>query len=116
MNATTALSIAFLQGRVLTIKTAFQEFGVSNLPREVGRSIERKFGVQLSRVKKTGKSKYGVECWWNEYRLPNTLYNRQGREKMLEYVQKNTPPVTSPKTEKELSIAKQVKQLSIYDQ
>ena len=94
MNATTALAIAFLEGRVLTIRLAFVEFGITNLPRECGRSIERKFGVKLSRVRKEGKSKYGVPCYWFEYRLNNAPYNRPGRKKMKQYVyqefQKNT--------------------------
>lgn len=86
MNATTALAMAFLQGRVLTIKSAFEEFGISNLPRECGRSIERKFGVTLSKVKRKGKSRYGVACWWYEYRLPITNYNSRGRKKMNDHV------------------------------
>jgi hypothetical protein len=91
MNATTALAKAFLDGRVLSIKTAFRDFGVTNLPRECGRAIERKFNVQLSRVRKEGKTRYGVPCSWYEYRLPTTPYNADGRLKMIEYIQKNTP-------------------------
>lgn len=88
MNATTALATAFLEGRVLTIKTAFRDFGITNLPRECGRLIERKFGVRLTRVKKKGTTRYGVFCSWNEYRLPATDYNAEGRKKMIEYVAK----------------------------
>lgn len=86
MNATTALAIAFLEGRVLTIRLAFAEFGITNLPRECGRSIERKFGVKLSRVRKEGKSRYGVPCYWFEYRLNNSPHNRLGRKKMMQYI------------------------------
>jgi hypothetical protein len=110
MNATTALAMAFLQGRVLTIKNAFNDFGVTNLGREVGRAIERKFGVTVAKVKKTGKSRYGIDCWWYEYRLPKTDYNKDGREKMLEYVKKNTPNLENAKTDKEV---KQYKQLNL---
>lgn len=88
MNATTAIAKAFLEGKVLTIKTAFRDFGITNLPRECGRLIERKFGVELSRVQKVGKTRYGIRCTWNEYRLPNTDYNKEGRLKMEEYVEK----------------------------
>jgi len=71
---------------VLTIKTAFRDFGITNLPRECGRLIERRFGVQLSRVPRKGNSRYGVPVTWYEYRLPNTDYNQEGRRRMLEYV------------------------------
>lgn len=91
MNATTALAQAFLEGKVLSIKTAFRDFGITNLPRECGRLIERKFGVQLSRVRKDGKTRFGVYCSWFEYRLPTTDYNAEGRTRMIEYVEKNTP-------------------------
>lgn len=99
MNATTAIAKAFLKGRVLTIKTAFRDFGITNLPRECGRLIERKFGVKLSRVHKVGKTRYGIRCTWNEYRLPNTEYNKEGRAKMEEYVEKHSlnPKATKPK-------------------
>lgn len=108
MNATTALAMAFLQGRVLTIKSAFNEFGVTNLPRECGRLIERKFQVRLSRVRREGKSKYGVPCYWFEYRLPNTEYNAEGRAKMLAYVKSQIPSEIDATTERELKIAKQL--------
>ena len=103
MNATTAIAKALLEGRVLTIKTAFKEFGVSNLPREVGRAIERKFGVQVAKVKKNGKSRYGVECYWYEYRLPSAPYNKEGIERMQVYVDQHWPKShpeikTEPKT------------------
>lgn len=91
MNAITALGLAFLRGEVLTIKTAFRDFGVSNLGRECGRSIERKFGVRLSKVKKTGKSRYGIPCWYYQYRLPNTEYNAEGIKKLTEYCENNKP-------------------------
>jgi hypothetical protein len=103
MNATYALATAFLKGRVLTIKTAFTEFGVTNLPRECGRLIERKFGVHLARVKREGKSKYGVPCYWYEYRLPNTPYNLEGRQKMIEYLKNHATSEMDARTDKELS-------------
>jgi len=110
MNATTALAAAFLQGRVLTIKTAFNEFGITNLPRECGRLIERKFGVKLSRVRKEGESKFGVDCYWFEYRLPQTPYNEEGRIKMLQYIDEHRPKISDIKTEQQ---AKAFKQLNL---
>jgi hypothetical protein len=104
MNATAALGLAFLRGDVITIKTAFRDFGISNLPREVGRSIERKFGLELTKVKKTGKSRYGIRCYYYQYRLPQTPYNEEGRKRLIDYCEKNsmpakkyTPPLNTPK-------------------
>lgn len=86
MNATVALVKAFLEGRVLSIKTAFRDFGITNLPRECSRLIEKKFDVKLVRVRRDGKSRFGVPVFWFEYRLPETEYNAEGRKKMLEYL------------------------------
>jgi hypothetical protein len=104
MNATTAIGLAFLRGDVLTVKTAFQDFGVSNLARECGRSIERKFGLKLAKTKKTGKSRYGVPCYWFQYRLPSTRYNKLGRAKLIDYCQKHIGSMTQCKTEKERTV------------
>lgn len=108
MNATTALGLAFLRGDVITIKTAFRDFGISNLPREVGRSIERKFGLKLSKVKKVGKSRYDVPCWYYQYRLPDTPYNEAGRKLLQEYCKKNSHKPESTQ------ITKPKKQLDLY--
>lgn len=89
MNATAAIAAALLRGEILSIKTAFRKFGVTNLPREIGRSIERKFGVEVAKVQKEGLSRYKVPCIWYEYRLPTTDYNKDGREKMEKYVEHN---------------------------
>lgn len=87
MNGTAAICAAFLRGEILSIKTAFDRFGVSNLPREVGRSVERKFGVHISKVRCDGKSRFGVPCSWFEYRLNKTIEeNKIGIEKMRQYV------------------------------
>lgn len=87
MTATAAICMAFLNGETLSIKTAFNKFGVTNLPREVGRSVERKFGVYVSKVQQNGKSKYGLPCIWVEYRLnPLIDENKDGVEKMKAYV------------------------------
>jgi hypothetical protein len=104
MNATTAIGLAFLKGDVLTIKTAFRDYGISNLPREASRCIEKKFGVRLAKVRKAGKSRFGIPCSWNEYRLPDTEYNRLGRAKLIDYCQKHIGTMTQCKTEKERTI------------
>ena len=87
MNQTAALAMALLKGEVVSIKTAFGQFGISNAPREIGRSIERKFEVEVSKSPKKFKSKYGRSGVYFEYRLNKTEYNRPGIERMKQYVQ-----------------------------
>lgn len=90
MNAISAIAQAFLNGDILTIKTAFRDFGVSNLPREVGRAIERKFGVRISKLRKDGKSRYDIPVSYYEYRLnKDDPQNQQGIEAMIKYVEAN---------------------------
>jgi len=99
MNAKSALCKALLSGRIVSIKTGFDDFGITNIPREIGRAIERPrskgqpndhgFGVRVSRVRRFGKSRYKVACTWMEYRLNKTTYNEAGIQKMIAYVKKN---------------------------
>jgi hypothetical protein len=111
MNATVAISKAFLDGRVLSIKTAFRDFGITNLPREVSRLIEKRFGVQVTRVPRSGKTRYGIHARWFEYRLPKTEYNKEGIAKMREYVNKHYTEQQKPPPES----FKDRNQLGLYD-
>ena len=111
MNATAAICSSLLKGETLTIKTAFDRFGISNLPREIGRSVERKFGVYVSKTRIEGKSRYGVPCSWFQYRLnPLIEDNRIGVQKMLAYVQSQ---LSNPKTETEQKNINTLRQLSL---
>lgn len=90
MNAIAAISQAFLRGEILTIKTAFRDFGISNLPREVSRSVEKKFGIRISKLKKDGKSRYDVPVYYYEYRLnKDDPANADGIKAMSEYILAN---------------------------
>lgn len=86
MTQTAALAYALLKGEIVSIKTAFDMFGMSNCPREIGRSIERKFGVKVSKTSVNFKSRYGKSGTYHQYRLNSTEYNKPGIEKMKEYV------------------------------
>jgi hypothetical protein len=87
MNQTAAIAHALLKGEVVSIKTAFTQFGCSNAPREIGRSIERKFNVKVSKTPKAFKSIYGRTGIYFEYRLNKTEYNKPGIKLMKEYIQ-----------------------------
>lgn len=120
MTAKAALCIALLKGEVVSIMTGFEDFSITNIPREIGRQIERLpsigkrkqdnfgFGVIVSRIEKSGVSRYGVQTKWIEYRLNRAEYNSEGIERMKLYVReelKNHPP---PKTTEQVKYFKQL--------
>lgn len=90
MNAKSALIKEFLDGKVLTIMTCFKTVGLTNLGREVPRMIEKPFEVHISRTRMEGKSRYGSNITWFEYRLnPMIEGNREGIQKMRQYLAEN---------------------------
>lgn len=105
MTQTAALCLALLKGEVISIKTAFDQFGCSNAPREIGRAIERKFGVKVSKTPTKFKSRYGKGGVYFKYRLNNTDYNKPGIEAMKEYVKSKIEQ--NPKTDKQNKLLKQ---------
>lgn len=86
MNQKAAICKSLLKGEVLSIMNGFKWFGCTNIPREIGRSVEREFNVEVSRIQKEGNSRYGQPVHYFEYRLNNTEYNKPGRQKMEQYV------------------------------
>lgn len=100
MNQKAALCKALLAGEVVSIMTGFKMMGTTNIPREIGRSIERVFNVKVSRTQKTSKTRYGGSCYYFEYRLNRTEYNKEGIKKMYAYLKQHETNA-EPKTEKE---------------
>lgn len=90
MTQKAALCKALIDGEVLSIMDGFRKFGISNLPREVGRSIEREFDVRVSRTPKKSKTRYGTTCNFYQYRLNQTPYNRDGIKAMKKYIKEQT--------------------------
>jgi hypothetical protein len=90
MTAKAALAKHFLEGHILNVKNCFTLIGLTNCAREVSRMIEQPFGVTISRTKMDGESRYGQAVTWYNYRLNYTEYNKNGIEKMKEYVRKHT--------------------------
>jgi hypothetical protein len=86
MTQKAAIAKSLLKGEVLSIMNGFRWFGCTNIPREIGRSIEREFGVQVSRTQKDGMGRYEQPVSYFEYRLNRTEYNREGIKKMIAYV------------------------------
>jgi len=86
MNQKAAMCKSLLKGEVLSVMNCFKWFGVTNCAREIGRSIERPFGVEISKSQKNFKSRYGQPGFYFEYRLNRTEYNKEGISKMEAYV------------------------------
>lgn len=85
-TAKAALAKALLNGEVLNVKNVFKNIGLTNCAREISRMIEQPFGVVVSRTRRDGISRYGMQVNWTDYRLNRTEMNREGIEKMKEYV------------------------------
>ena len=75
-----------LEGNVLSIMDGFKLFGCTNIPRELSRSVEQKFGVQISRTPKKFKSRYGHVGVYYQYRLNKTEYNKEGIKAVKQYL------------------------------
>lgn len=110
MTAKAALCKALLDGRVLNVKNCFETIGLTNCAREISRMVEQPFGVEVSRTRKVGKSRYQQEVSWVDYRLNRTEYNREGITKMIQYVNREieTINIITDNQHKEL------KQLNIF--
>jgi hypothetical protein len=86
MTAKAALADALIKGKTINIKNGFSLFGLTNVPREVSRQIERPFGVRVTRIPREGKSRYGQSCTWYDYKLDLSEENRDGIKAMIDYV------------------------------
>ena len=79
MTAKAAICKALLSGRVITIKTGFNEFGVTNLPREISRMIEKEFKVKVSKDRATDLSRWGVpRTYFRQDRIKYSRYKANG--------------------------------------
>lgn len=91
MTQVAAICAALLRGEVLSIMTGFKQFACSNLPRELSRSVEQKFNVRVSRIKKVFVSQYGQPGFYYQYRLnKDAPENQEGIKLMREYVAEQT--------------------------
>ncbi len=86
MTQVAAICKALLDGHTLSIMTGFQMFSCTNLPRELSRSVEQKFGVVISKDRVEFTSKYGQHGFYYRYRLNSSEHNKEGIQKMREYV------------------------------
>lgn len=85
-----AIAYHLLRGKKISTMNAFNYFGCTNAPREIGRSIERKFGVTVERIPQRFVSRYGQTGIFFVYKLIRKDENIKGINKMIEYVVKNS--------------------------
>lgn len=86
MTAKCAMCQALLNGHTINIKNGFTLFGLTNIPREISRQIERPFGVTITRIPREGVSRYSQCVTWYDYRLDITEENKEGIKAMVDYV------------------------------
>ncbi len=114
MNAKAALIKSLLAGDTVSIMSGFKNLGITNVPREISRCVEQPFGVIVSRMKREGKSRYGVPCNWFEYRLnPLIGENSEGIQKMAKYLAEHDNSSTPQKGATIEHIRKEKKQLPL---
>jgi hypothetical protein len=110
-----AICIALLKGEVLTIADGFYKLHCTNLPRELSRSVEQKFGVSVSRTKVEFESKFdGKPGYYFRYRLNRTEYNAAGIAKMQEYIAAQVGSQPAPRTHKEAKEQKVIDQIQLF--
>ena len=85
MTQKAAIAKALLHGRTISIKTAFDQFGCTNAPREIGRGIIDAFGVSIRKTPVKFKSRYGKSGIYFKYKL-NKSAKKLGIKKMREYI------------------------------
>jgi hypothetical protein len=91
MNKTARVAKALINGDVLTIMDGFKRFGITNLPREISRQIEKKFSVEVSKDRVNFTLEDGLPGWYFRYRLNQTEGNVDGINRMKEYVKEYEP-------------------------
>jgi len=89
MTQISAIALSLLNGETLSIMDGYRKFACSNLPREISRGIEQKFGVRVERTPTKFISRYGQSGSYHKYHLLNSDQNKDGIKKMKEYVKEN---------------------------
>lgn len=89
MTQIAAICHSLLNGETLTIMSGFKKFFCTNLPRELSRSVEQKFGVRIDKTPVKFTSTYGQSGIYFKYKLLKTPENKEGIEKIREYISEN---------------------------
>lgn len=86
MTQAASICKALLNGETISIMTGFKDFGCTNVPREIGRSVERKFGVIIDRDRVEFVSRYKQSGSYVKYRLVPSKQSKKALKEMKKYV------------------------------
>lgn len=75
-----------INGKTVSIKTGFNDYGITNIPREISRAVEQRFGVVVDKQRKKDKTKYGFPVTWFEYKLIRSRQPKEALEKIYAYI------------------------------
>lgn len=89
MTQLAAICLSLIKGEAVSIMDGFKKFACTNLPRELSRGVEQKFGVKISKEKVDFTSTYGRKSYYYRYRLNKTDYNDDGIKKIIQYLDDN---------------------------
>lgn len=81
-----ALCYDLINGKTVSIKTGFKDYGITNIPREISRAVEQRFGVVVDRERKEAITKYGFHQTWFEYKLTRSKQSKESLDKMYSYI------------------------------
>lgn len=84
-----ALCYDLINGKTVSIKTGFNAYGITNIPREISRAVEKRFGVKCEKKKIVYKSKYGLGGYYFEYKLLRNNQKKESLNLMYSYIQEN---------------------------
>lgn len=89
MTQIASICEALLKGEVLSIMNGFENFGCTNLPREIGRGVERRFGAVIKRQQVFFVSRYKHKGIYYRYSLDKKdPRNKEAIVKMKDYIKK----------------------------
>jgi hypothetical protein len=89
MTQIAAICHSLLKGDTLSIMNGYSKFNCTNLPRELSRSVEKKFDVEMEKTPTLFVSAYGHVGEYYKYRLIKNERNKKGIEKMKIYLAEN---------------------------
>lgn len=88
-TAKAAIANHFLNGGEMGIADCFNLFGVTNLPREISRAIEKPFGIKIDRKPVLVKTQFHKSKLIKRYRLNKKKNSDLAIKRMIKYVNEN---------------------------
>lgn len=84
-----SLCFDLLNGKTVSIKTGFKSYGITNIPREISRAVEKKFDIVIDRKQINYTTEYGFSGYYFEYKLDISKQKKKSICKIYDYIKKN---------------------------